>query len=81
MWDSSAHSQSITMIPDSVSMCAQVAGQIDSPTLFAGLVFSFSNIFCDCDFVAMAAIFADLRQAVEWAVECAVRRDVAMASW
>jgi hypothetical protein len=36
------------------------------PTLFAGLVFSFSNIFCDCDFVAMAAILADLRRAIRY---------------
>lgn len=62
-WDSSAHSQSITIILDFVSMCAQVAERIVARTLFAGLVFSFSNIFCDWDFVAMAAMFADLRQA------------------
>jgi hypothetical protein len=44
-------------------MCAQVAERIVARTLFAGLVFSFSNIFCDCAFVAMAAMFTDLRQA------------------
>ena len=65
MWDSSAHSQSITGIQSVVSMCAKVAGQIDFPTLFAGFVFNFSNIFCDCDLEAItAAIFTDLRQAV-----------------
>lgn len=64
MWDSSAHNQSITGIQSVVSMCAKVAGQIDFPTLFAGFVFNFSNIFCDCDLEAItAAIFTDLRQA------------------
>jgi hypothetical protein len=69
MWDSSVHSQSIPGIQDVVSIALQVAVRTGFPTRFAGLVFNFSNIFCDCDFEAMAAIFADLRQAVECALE------------
>lgn len=68
-WDFSGHSQSITVVPAFVSMYTQVAVRNVAHTLFAGFVFSFSNIFCDSNFVAMAAIFADLRQAVECALD------------
>jgi len=61
-WGSSARNRSIsgvrTTVSDFTLRSKLTCGML---TRFAGFVLSFSNIFCDWDFEASAAIFAVLR--------------------